>query len=404
MILGVDLEKDEALLHAAYNDAAGVTARFNLNLLVRMNRELGANFDVSAFAHCAIYNREQHRIEMHLVSRKAQKVRLCGRTIAFAAGESIHTENSYKYSIPRLARARRRSRLAAARNPGPTRMTCSRSTRSARTSEITQAFACRRSRSPPRAPTTSRIAVVAADRSSGDSRCPNGASTSSAPMPTRCDSCSRPWIVRLNRIVADQEQQRPADQAEHHLAVGMAVRMRKHELVADRNHDDARDDRHVQIGVGQPRDPAGILRLRDAVRAGLRALVEVDPPHRQTAGEGDKKGADRIGCPGELCECRAGDQDRLAERDDDEQCATLRHMAAFDGPILARRAAEARRPEAGGRRHIFDRTAPVPTAAGGYGHGRNHRQSRGCRSLRARWKCERNFASAPAAYPERNST
>jgi dimethylhistidine N-methyltransferase len=103
MILGVDLEKDEAVLHAAYNDAAGVTARFNLNLLVRMNRELGANFDVSAFRHCAIYNREQHRIEMHLVSRKAQKVRLCGRTIAFAAGESIHTENSYKYSIPRLA-------------------------------------------------------------------------------------------------------------------------------------------------------------------------------------------------------------------------------------------------------------------------------------------------------------
>jgi dimethylhistidine N-methyltransferase len=103
MILGVDLEKDRALLHAAYNDAAGVTARFNLNLLVRMNHELGANFDVSAFRHCAIYNREQHRIEMHLISRKAQKVRLCGRTIAFAAGESIHTENSYKYSIPRLA-------------------------------------------------------------------------------------------------------------------------------------------------------------------------------------------------------------------------------------------------------------------------------------------------------------
>jgi dimethylhistidine N-methyltransferase len=103
MILGVDLEKDEAVLHAAYNDASGVTARFNLNLLVRMNRELGANFDVSAFRHCAIYNREQHRIEMHLVSRKAQKVRLCGRTLAFAAGESVHTENSYKYSIPRLA-------------------------------------------------------------------------------------------------------------------------------------------------------------------------------------------------------------------------------------------------------------------------------------------------------------
>jgi dimethylhistidine N-methyltransferase len=108
LIIGVDLEKDEEVLHAAYNDAAGVTAKFNLNLLVRMNRELGANFDVSSFAHRAVYNRNQHRIEMHLFSRKAQKVRLCGRTISFAAGQSIHTENSYKYSIPRfsaLARA-----------------------------------------------------------------------------------------------------------------------------------------------------------------------------------------------------------------------------------------------------------------------------------------------------------
>jgi dimethylhistidine N-methyltransferase len=103
MIIGVDLEKDEDMLHAAYNDAAGVTDKFNLNLLVRMNRELGANFDVSSFAHRALYNRKEHRIEMHLFSRKAQKVRLCGRTISFAAGESIHTENSYKYSIPRFA-------------------------------------------------------------------------------------------------------------------------------------------------------------------------------------------------------------------------------------------------------------------------------------------------------------
>lgn len=103
MILGVDLEKDEDVLHAAYNDAAGVTAKFNLNQLVRMNRELGANFDVSSFTHRAIYNRAQHRIEMHLFSRNAQKVRLCGRTISFANGESIHTENSYKYSIPRFA-------------------------------------------------------------------------------------------------------------------------------------------------------------------------------------------------------------------------------------------------------------------------------------------------------------
>ena len=109
MILGVDLEKDERALHAAYNDAAGVTAKFNLNLLVRMNRELGTNFDPSSFTHRAIYNRQQHRIEMHLYSRKAQKVRLCGRTIAFAAGESIHTENSYKYSVLRLGALARAS-------------------------------------------------------------------------------------------------------------------------------------------------------------------------------------------------------------------------------------------------------------------------------------------------------
>lgn len=108
IILGVDLEKDEKLLHEAYNDAAGVTAKFNLNLMVRMNRELGTNFDLAAFDHRAIYNRELSRIEMHLISKRPQMVRVCGRSISFTTGESIHTENSYKYSIPRfynLARA-----------------------------------------------------------------------------------------------------------------------------------------------------------------------------------------------------------------------------------------------------------------------------------------------------------
>jgi dimethylhistidine N-methyltransferase len=102
MILGVDLEKDERVLYDAYNDAAGVTARFNLNVLVRINRELGGNFDLSAFTHRAIYNRERHRIEMHLISRKSQTVRMLGTSIAFRAGESIHTENSYKYSLDRF--------------------------------------------------------------------------------------------------------------------------------------------------------------------------------------------------------------------------------------------------------------------------------------------------------------
>jgi dimethylhistidine N-methyltransferase len=102
MIIGADLEKDERVLYDAYNDAAGVTARFNLNVLVRMNRELGGNFDVSAFTHRAIYNREQHRIEMHLISKKLQAVRMLGTSFAFRAGESIHTESSYKYSIERF--------------------------------------------------------------------------------------------------------------------------------------------------------------------------------------------------------------------------------------------------------------------------------------------------------------
>jgi L-histidine Nalpha-methyltransferase len=103
MIIGVDLEKDERVLYDAYNDAAGVTARFNLNVLVRINRELGGNFDVSAFTHRAIYNRERHRIEMHLISKKPQAVRLLGTSLSFRPGETIHTENSYKYSIDRFA-------------------------------------------------------------------------------------------------------------------------------------------------------------------------------------------------------------------------------------------------------------------------------------------------------------
>ncbi|WP_213770295.1 L-histidine N(alpha)-methyltransferase [Bradyrhizobium sp. dw_78] len=103
MVIGVDLEKDERVLHDAYNDAAGVTARFNLNVLVRINRELGGNFDLSAFTHRAIYNRERHRIEMHLISRKSQTVRMLGTSFSFRAGESIHTENSYKYSLERFA-------------------------------------------------------------------------------------------------------------------------------------------------------------------------------------------------------------------------------------------------------------------------------------------------------------
>jgi dimethylhistidine N-methyltransferase len=102
MVIGVDLEKDERVLYDAYNDAAGVTARFNLNVLERINRELGGDFDTSMFTHRAIYNRDRHRIEMHLISRKAQNVRVLDRNFSFRAGETIHTESSYKYSLDRF--------------------------------------------------------------------------------------------------------------------------------------------------------------------------------------------------------------------------------------------------------------------------------------------------------------
>jgi len=95
----VDVKKDARALHAAYNDARGVTAAFNLNLLDRINRELDADFRLNRFAHYAYYSPTPGRIEMHLVSRAAQAVRVGRRRFAFAAGESIHTENSYKYSI-----------------------------------------------------------------------------------------------------------------------------------------------------------------------------------------------------------------------------------------------------------------------------------------------------------------
>lgn len=102
MLIGVDLRKDKAVLDAAYNDAAGITAAFHLNLLTRINRELDGNFDLAGFEHRAFYEQEQGRIEMHLVSRRPQTVTIGGRSFAFAAGETIHTENSYKYDIERF--------------------------------------------------------------------------------------------------------------------------------------------------------------------------------------------------------------------------------------------------------------------------------------------------------------
>jgi dimethylhistidine N-methyltransferase len=99
LVVGIDLVKDEATLHRAYNDAEGVTAKFNLNLLARINRELGADFDLAAFEHKAFFNRQRSRIEMHLASTRQQQVRINGATIDFRAGETVHTENSYKYTV-----------------------------------------------------------------------------------------------------------------------------------------------------------------------------------------------------------------------------------------------------------------------------------------------------------------
>jgi len=99
LLIGVDLVKDPARLHAAYNDAAGVTALFNKNLLARANRELAADFDLDGFAHYAPYNAAAHRIEMYLISLKRQSVNLCGQRFEFAQGEPVHTEDSHKYTI-----------------------------------------------------------------------------------------------------------------------------------------------------------------------------------------------------------------------------------------------------------------------------------------------------------------
>ncbi|MEA1831480.1 L-histidine N(alpha)-methyltransferase [Methylobacterium durans] len=99
LIVGVDLVKDRAVLEAAYDDAAGVTGAFNRNLLTRINRELGGDFAAGSFAHRALFNERESRIEMHLVSARAQTVEVAGRPFRFADGETIHTENSYKYTV-----------------------------------------------------------------------------------------------------------------------------------------------------------------------------------------------------------------------------------------------------------------------------------------------------------------
>jgi L-histidine Nalpha-methyltransferase len=103
LLIGVDLKKDRAILEPAYNDSLGVTAAFNKNLLVRMNRELGCDFAVERFRHHACYNDRLGRVEMHLVSEADQVVRVGGERVRFARGEGVHTENSYKWAIDEFA-------------------------------------------------------------------------------------------------------------------------------------------------------------------------------------------------------------------------------------------------------------------------------------------------------------
>ena len=112
LLIGVDLKKDPARLDAAYNDARGVTAAFNLNLLARINRELGADFDLAAFRHRAFYDEKHGRIEMHLESRTDQAVTIGGHALRLRKGETIHTENSYKYSVREFQQLAARAGLA----------------------------------------------------------------------------------------------------------------------------------------------------------------------------------------------------------------------------------------------------------------------------------------------------
>ena len=115
MVLGLDLKKDPRRLHDAYNDSAGVTAQFTLNLLRRMNRELDADFDLSAFAHEAFYNPIEGRIEIYFRSLRPQTVTVAGRSFAFAEGERVHTEYSYKFDDAGIAMLAHSAGFAIAR-------------------------------------------------------------------------------------------------------------------------------------------------------------------------------------------------------------------------------------------------------------------------------------------------
>jgi dimethylhistidine N-methyltransferase len=112
LLIGVDLQKDRAVIERAYNDSAGVTAEFNLNVLSRINTEFGANFDLALFRHHAVYNEKHGRIEMYLVSACEQIVRIDGRSVSFEKGETILTEHSHKYTLEQFGKLANRAGFA----------------------------------------------------------------------------------------------------------------------------------------------------------------------------------------------------------------------------------------------------------------------------------------------------
>jgi dimethylhistidine N-methyltransferase len=113
MLIGVDVKKDKRILDAAYNDAAGLNAEFNLNLLHRIQKELDSDIEIADFEHVAFYNPDEGRVELYIKSLKAQSAMIAGRRFSFAAGELIHTENSYKYAIPEFRELAARAGFAA---------------------------------------------------------------------------------------------------------------------------------------------------------------------------------------------------------------------------------------------------------------------------------------------------
>lgn len=118
LLIGIDLEKDKSILDRAYNDKNGITAKFNFNVLARINRELDGEFNISKFEHKSFYNTRKHRIEMHLESKLDQQVRIgaIGKIFYFKKGETIHTENSYKYSLNRFNSLVKKAGLQVIRN------------------------------------------------------------------------------------------------------------------------------------------------------------------------------------------------------------------------------------------------------------------------------------------------